>query len=68
MSKKAETKPEDVIPAETKSAELPATVKIKFNKNVRYNRTSYVKDDKIDVPVADYEQMTEHCEIVESAE
>lgn len=54
--------------AGTDKTELPATVKIKFNKNVRYNRTSYVKDDVAEVSVVDYEQMIEHCEIVESAE
>lgn len=66
MSKKAETKPEDVTPVEQKAAELPANVKIKFNKNVRYNRTSFVSGDVALVPAADYEQMKEHCKIMDN--
>ena len=55
--------------AGTDTTGLPATVKVMFNKNVRYNRTSFVDGDIADVPAADYEQMTEHCSIVsESAE
>jgi len=74
--KPAETKPNtsatDVDNTDTAGADttgLPATVKVMFNKNVRYNRTSFVNGDIAEVPAADYEQMTEHCEIVsESAE
>jgi hypothetical protein len=68
MAKKTETQGEVLKPVEGVQPKSDV-VRVKFNKNVRYNRTSFVDGDIADVPAADYEQMTEHCSIVsESAE
>lgn len=64
MSKKVEPKSNATSPVEAVQPKSGA-VRVKFNKNVRYNRTSFVADDITEVPAADYELMAEHCSIVE---